>query len=360
MKGLVIREAGSFLKTMKSKLLLLAGLSLVSIIMVLVLYGVSRSKQSIKNGFSRSEGVTLTLLKQIKLDREVLYFSGWVDEVCYLSNPDRPYELLAVDGNRQSIVSIEDSLEAQVRVGKVVVSPPYFFVSDLNQYFIYRGEIARWNLNKVIHPQQFFSESVPIGSASTILRSFNENKTEYVLKKEDPESDEAFGASKLLQKQVDGLFCVDGVLSFDEVENKIFYTYFYRNQFICADTSLQLLYRANTIDTTRVAKIKVAKSATASMLSSPPHIVNRYSFAAAGGLFINSNLQADNERAGHFRTHDVIDVYRTVDGQYVESLYIKKIAGQRIQGFAIHSDCLFALRGEYLEVYGISKVVSLL
>ncbi len=294
-----------------------------------------------------------TLLKSIPLNSDLYYFAGWTDGKCYLANPHAPLDLLELKDAIQTTIHINILNTVNIQVGKISLDSPSFFLADLNAYTIYKGDVKNWKIDRTLVKQKFFSEFLPIPSSSTILRTLNEDRSLYILSKEGANHERVSESSELIQKQIDGLFCTDGMLLFDKVDKRILYTYYYRNQFICADTSLNLLFRARTIDTTTTAKIRVAKieSMGVSTLASPPALVNRATFANNGMLFINSNLSGDNENPAVFRSHDAIDIYDSWTGQYQYSFYIPRQQNKRLRAFAIHSEKLYVLRGMWLEIY---------
>ncbi|MCG1037959.1 hypothetical protein KI686_16295, partial [Polaribacter sp. DS7-9] len=66
-------------------------------------------------------------------------------------------------------------------------------------------------------------------------------------------------APHILEKQIDGLFCTDGMLHYNRKRHQLIYLYYYRNQYILMDTLLNIVHKGNTIDTNRVAKINPVK-----------------------------------------------------------------------------------------------------
>lgn len=335
---------------------ILAALTIISALMVCRLYFLSLKDKDVKNGFVREiRQEHLKLLYSINLGHQDYYFAGLDVGVCYLGSVGTPGRLTEVRGAQQRTVTILNPVTDKVRAGKIYIDSPYFYLADLVNYRIYRGNTSAWRIDHEIHEPRFFSEFIAIGAGSLVLRSLNPARSAYVLSKEIFPYDRTIEAAHLLEKQIDGLFCTDGMLTFDKEAHKFVYIYYYRNQFICADTSLNLLYRSNTIDTISQAKVKVAliESMGASVLAGPPLIVNRKTFCSAGRLYINSNLIADNEDAESFRSSDVIDSYLTSNGQYAFSFYVPKIKDQRLRYFAVNGNLMYALHGQTLSVYSV-------
>ena len=82
------------------------------------------------------------------------------------------------------------------------------------------------------------------------------------------------------------------MMQFDQQSQKFIYTYYYRNQFIIADTNLKLIRRGSTIDTTTKAKLKVAhiKETGQRKIASLPPTVNKLTAVSNNLLFVNSKL----------------------------------------------------------------------
>jgi hypothetical protein len=163
-------------------------------------------------------------------------------------------------------------------------------------------------------------------------------------------------APHALVKQVDGLFCVDGMLHYNRQLNTLVYVYYYRNQFISMDTMLNVLYRGKTIDTISHARIKVAQmeAGHAITLATPPLTVNTQSCVSGNYLFVNSNLKASNEPQEHFDMASAIDVYDLRNGDYRYSFYIAHVGGKKMRNFGVTGRTLVVLHDQYAYTYDIS------
>jgi hypothetical protein len=103
------------------------------------------------------------------------------------------------------------------------------------------------------------------------------------------------------------------------------------------DSSLNIKFRAHTIDTIQTAQIKIGEIETSNQitLSAPPLFVNRQSCAYNSQLFINSRLKSDNETIKAFRENDVIDVYSLTKGQYLRSFYLPLQNSESLREFRV-------------------------
>jgi hypothetical protein len=188
------------------------------------------------------------------------------------------------------------------------------------------------------------------------LRSFNSKTRQYELAKE--KSDPPFFEFKygILQKQVDGIFCVEGTLHFNREIGKLVYLYTYRNQFMVMDTNVNLINRYHTIDTFSRARIKVVDidGGRSRMVTGMPLVVNSKSCVFGGSLFIRSNIMSKNEDERKFRNGAVIDVYDLLTGAYLKSFYLANYRGNNLSHFKIARGHLIAIFGNYLVRYKFS------
>ncbi len=161
--------------------------------------------------------------------------------------------------------------------------------------------------------------------------------------------------SSLLPYKTDGGFYNDGVLLFDKSSYSILFVAYYRNEFICLDTNLNLSYRGKTIDTfsnTSVAVIKERLDTSWSYtMSKPPKLINRKSNVDNGLLYIQSNIKADNEATSDFKNNSVIDVYNIKNGVYLHSFYLPHFDGKEVTDYRIKGNMLTALYDKSAVIY---------
>ncbi len=200
---------------------------------------------------------------------------------------------------------------------------------------------------------------VPISANSFVTRTFNSEGTEALLAKRDTAGARRYPG--ILEKQIDGLFCTDGILLYNPDRSLVFYIYYYRNEFICLDTNMNIRYQGNTIDTVTKAKIKVAhaRSQGATFLASPHRTVNKHAVSSGEWLIVHSMVEADNDNTNEFKTHAVLDVYKVVDGTYSFSVYLPRPTEAKLKDLAMDHNMLIALFGRHLVIYDISDWLPL-
>jgi hypothetical protein len=188
------------------------------------------------------------------------YIAGIADDHVYLGNYLYPPLLLVTN------ISLTDSQYVNIKFrdkeitklsqnSKIRLYPPYFYISDGSTPALYRGKIEEWVADRFMYDSVFFDHTEIIAPSSVAIRTHNKD-TEIVLGKVQNLTPHLSLAPGLLQKQIDGVFCTDGMLRYNETLHRLIYTYFYRNEYVVYDTNLNLDYRGHTIDTISRAQIK--------------------------------------------------------------------------------------------------------
>ncbi|WP_146186455.1 hypothetical protein [Pedobacter sp. HMWF019] len=292
----------------------------------------------------------------LSLDPSSFYFVGNDQNLVYLGNRGIFNQVISVDleSKQTQLLTVKapDSLHVFNDVQLRIDSGRVFLLEGMKSQ-VWVGSLEDLKVMDKVNTPGFIA-ALTLDNGSLILKSTKNG--EGVLLKQDHTSGQLKIGKDLLQKQVDGFFCTDGNLVKVPNSNKIFYTYYYRNQFICADTNLNLLYRGKTIDTVAHAKIKVAriKSSNQITLSAPPVYVNKQSTANEKYLFIHSALKADNETADMHEQGAAIDVYNVSDGKYKLSFYLSDFNGKKLTDFRVYGQSLYALYDHYLYKYQLN------
>ncbi|HWW42276.1 hypothetical protein [Pedobacter sp.] len=327
---------------------------------VILLFIISNKLAQSPNHFIRQttahsvEGISCLDTKQTHL-----YFMG-IDkkEDVYLGNREQKNRVLKARFNKSDNVLITETalFDKELQIyndSYLTIDSNKIFLFEGYKSEIWSGKISDLKLSTKIQTKRF-ATGISIDTGSFIFVRINRNNENELVRYGAVNL--GFVGKNLLQKQIDGLFCTDGQLIKVPNSNKIFYTYFYRNQFICADTNLNLLYRGKTIDTNTFAKIKIAKITSANQLTlaSPPVTVNNQTTANEKYLFIHSGLKADNETANMHEEGAAIDVYNVSDGKYKLSFYLPDFNGKKLTDFRVYGQSLYALYDHYLYKYQLN------
>lgn len=348
---------------MKKQIILLLSCMVLSSALVFTLYGLSDHQIRKNNSFIR------IVLKNpfnsvggIEIKYNSYYIAGASNEDVYLANITALRHLLVLSTNTQDTTSVTLKIKNLDKLKfnrpRITVLQPYFYITDGVIPSLYRGKLNEWEVDSFMFDDAaYFVDAQPFNSKSFAIRSISSETQENILGKLQPISPYVNFSPEILQKQVDGKFCTDGMLHYDQALKRIVYLYFYRNQFMVMDTSLNLLYRGNTIDTTKTAHVTGTNipSENSYTMESPPVTVNDKSCVANGLLFIKSPLLSRNEEEDLFKTQSVIDVYDLLDGTYKFSFYIRKANGKSFRDLIIVKNKLIVLYDHYLEIHELNS-----
>lgn len=289
------------------------------------------------------------------------YIAGASNKTIYLGNWTAPFHLLAFnyflsDTQHVALKIKHLSIVRNPRKFRLKIDSPYFYLANGVQPAIYRGELDRWIAAPFMSDRAYFVDAIPIGHRSFALRSYNLSNREFELAKETDQAPYFWFRNELLQKQVDGFFCVEGSMHFSDRFNRLVYLYAFRNEFMVLDTSLNVINRFHTIDTFAHANIKVAriKARHEVTLAEPPARINGKSSVSGKYIFIESHLLAKNENEDVFKHSTVLDVYDFLDGRYLCSIHVPEYRQRRITDFKVVDGYLVAIYEKFLVVYVLS------
>jgi hypothetical protein len=314
-----------------------------------------------RNNFVRRLPDQFSKEHDIDLGFNSYYFAGAVNGKVYLGNVTAPLLLTETDTllkSKKEIVITLSSINFPFRSLNIQVYSKYFLASDGTVPVIFRGKTGQWKATQIPGIKYAFSNPVFTDSISTAFRTHKEN-LESVLATATFTSNRVKRNPALLQKQIDGRFDTDGVLNYDPYTNQLVYIYYYRNQYIVADSKLNLIHRGNTIDTTTKANIKVAfiKDRNEKKFSAPPMTVNKNAYVYKGLLFVNSALMGKYESDKMWKQASIVDVYDYKNRSYVVSFYVYNIDGDRLTDFAIQGNNFYGIVGSHLVSYKMSHLV---
>lgn len=288
------------------------------------------------------------------------YIAGGTDHHIYLANYSAPLHMLVVNstlGDSQHVkLNIKGFADQKFWATHVRVDSPYFYLTDGVVPIIYRGNVHDWKAQEYAHDNAYFQDIVPLTRESFFIRALSNPERQNVLGKITTIAPHLQVERSILQKQVDGVFCTDGMMHYNKNRNELIYLYRYRNEYIVMDTILNVLRRQHTIDTTTRAAIKIEtiRSSGSTTFSSPARMVNRQSSVQDNWLFVNSKLLARNE---HPKAHDgnaAIDVYDVATGKYQFSFYIYDLYGkEKLREFSVFGSRLYALFDEHIQVWNL-------
>lgn len=296
-------------------------------------------------------------IHELDLEYNGYYIAGASEGQIYLGRLKSPLYLMLVDTvlqNKKEVRLTMDQDSLPLRSPKIRVIPPYFFLMDGTIPYILRGYTADWKAYTMLKSPLYFNSVQPIDSVTLAIRTVSSKTSEFALGLIHLSDSATMTLShKLLQKQVDGIFDVDGILQYNLQRKQLVYTYRYRNQYIVANDSLQLQMLGKTIDTISQAQIQVGSIASKNQqkLSAPALTVNKYSTVSRNHLFVNSQRPGQKESLVLWKQASVIDVYDMVKNQYEFSFYVDDIGKHKLKTFCVLNDKFIGLIGNHIVIY---------
>nr|WP_068890383.1 hypothetical protein [Pedobacter panaciterrae] len=310
-----------------------------------------------KNNFIRvipSHKIVPNNIIDLKVGR--WYLAGITHDSIYVGNLYTPRKLLKVDSAVKDTISYRLNFPNGTKLTRSyfnLIEKGTVYTLDGNQPILLTCDISELSLKLATKPP-YFTQAVNVNKRSFVFRIVQNGENKLVRYRTDSSGFKE--SPNLLRKQVDGIFSTDGNLVAEPKSGKVFYVYYYRNEFICADSNLKLIYQGKTIDTNSIAKLKVAKiqSQNQTTLAAPPIEVNKRVAVNENFLFVQSGLIADNEVPESLESVSTIDVYAIKDGEYQFSFYLPDFNRKKLTDFRVYGKNLYALFDHYLYKYRLN------
>lgn len=348
-----------FFKKHNTFFIILSICFLFSVSLVVLLFALSEHSIHRNNSFLRRyPHHPVSLLHGLSINYNSYYIAGVANDRIYLGNVTAPLHLLSIDTSLQDVKPIRLQLERRHNYTfssvQIRIKAPYFYLIDGTVPIIFKGAISDWFGRPLVKEKKYFSLLEPMDSNRFALRSMKPFTNEYVLGiLSANDSCHLKLAPHLLQKQVDGTFDTDGMLTYNEQLQQLIYVYYYRNAFIVADRNLQTLYRGKTIDTVSHASIKVAylHSKNEKKLAIQPPMIQLFSTSAGKYLFVKSNRLGRYESEAMLKDASIIDVYNLQKQTYEFSFYLYDYKNEKVKSFKVYGNLLIGLTEHYIVTY---------
>lgn len=341
---------------MVKKIFILLTLAFIAILTVGVLYlrSVNFEKEG-DSGFTRNfQSNKIHLVKTLDLGYNSYYVAGMAQSSIYLGNFINTGGMLVM----HNILGDTSHFNVEIRETDSIawagfslsVDSPNIYAADLLRSSFFVGEIK----DNILYPIKYSprnSDAVAfISPSSFIIRRLNLEHSQNDLFKVSGDKMLFHNQHTVLNKQMDGVFSIDGSLLYDKTAYKVLYVYFYRNQFISMDSNLSINCTGNTIDTISQAQIQISDiySTHSQTLVGVPTVVNNKCAADNNILYIESTRRADNQTR---QTHQsVIDCYNVENGEYLFSFYLP-VSHEKLKSFKVYKDRLVVIADRKLMVY---------
>ncbi len=298
-------------------------------------------------------------INELNLEYKAFYIAGTDNDKIYLGNPKSPSFITVLDTALKKRSTIRLSIDKDsilLRSPQLRITPPFFFLIDGTVPYIFRGSTKDWKGYSILETPLYFNNVQVIDSITLAIKALSSKTNEYALGTIHLSAPPTMTLShKLLQKQVDGVFCVDGTLQFNKQLQQLIYTYRYRNQYIVATKNLKLHQLGKTIDTISQAQLKVGIIKNEQKLVAPALMVNKYSATFGNYLFVNSKRLGRKESIPLWEKSSVIDVYDISKNQYEFSFYVEDIGKSKLKTFCVLHNKFFGLIGNHIVIYKLDN-----
>jgi len=342
---------------------LLCILSVVSISIVTILFQSSENKMHTSNPFIRRYVHGVLKSYKIKLPGNAYYYAGSDSKNIYLGNYSNPLLVTIIDKKLQTQeaytikVAKNDlpSIATQLRV-----SPPLFYLIDGEISRILKGSIKSWKVHNRYDGKLSFSDYQIIKENIVVFKAYNSSNNQYALGYlHIKDSLPYFFKTGLLQKQVAGIFDIDGSLHYDSQTDQVSYTYYYRNTFLIMDSLLKLKSEHHTIDTIKHVQLQIDTLKNRKKLKLTSSLmVNPSSYSYGGHQYVRSNIKGLYEPKKTWEQTQTIDVYDMNNGNYQSSFYVYKQADASVRRFFIIDSNFYGFSNNYLVCYDINKILE--
>ena len=326
-------------------------LAAVGCLVVLVL--VSGMPNGKKNGFNRQwlkVAVHQQLSYQLPFTAERLFGTG---DSLYLSEPSHR-QVYCLDNNLRIRDTVYLNVNKQLR-------PPVNFFADGDYIYVHEYNSGKL-FSKGIHAAQFdsvklsagpFVKSLQLSDSLVVIRGFIDGSSKPVFMRINTRNGDQ-RSSDVLSEKADAGFSSDGILCSNTKKDRLFYVPYFENGIYGMDSNMKLLYKQHTIDTVFNSGIQVTGRGTGEMqklyASAPRVKVNKRAFANNQFLFIESDLQADNEEEDAFRQYPVLDAYHLENGSYAGSFYLP-VDKRKVLSYYVNSGKLYVLLKDQVASY---------
>lgn len=288
------------------------------------------------NGFNRFylDRSPVKPFAAIPTQEQILDIAGTQDSTIYLSMINNPSVL------------VKAVLTPQVHTDTVRISLPDSLVKAMGDSFfteVNNNDILVYGYNipsvyKVSHNAATppvlthyasggFSQAHSLrDSKHIILRKLDVSKRDQFFVRVTTTSDSMVIENGLSELRRDGGVSTDGSLNYDPATGLFTYVYYYSNRYFTFDSLLQPAGNGHTIDTFSTSRFNVAATLAEQehiyMNQGPDQMVNGFSCAHNGTLFVQAKLKADNDDDKLFQNHAVIDMYDLKTNKYKGSYYL--------------------------------------
>jgi|GEM_PF-4808862 len=343
---------------MKVKILSIFAILALAITCVVLFFNFLPESSNVKNGFNR-----IYLKKPIKiqaissLKNENYSFVKLTPNLISLYNFNMPYNLLEISADlktmRQKRINFVQNGDKFDGLNKVAfIDRDTFILSGASSTAYKIGIYSKTNTEGKLTRYGFYQSEIANDNSFFLVKDTIVDQTKRrVLSNVNWKGE--INHSYMPPKQIDGYFCTDGLFKISKKTQHLIYMYYYRGEFICLDSNLNIVYNAKTIDTITQAVFKLKTRGQFIVHASPPNVVNKRFYIDEEKIYMHSNIKSDNENGKNFKDNGEIDVYNLNNGSYLYSFYIPKLSHGLIKEFIINKNTMVVLYDSAIAVFKI-------
>ncbi|MBW8687557.1 hypothetical protein [Chitinophaga rhizophila] len=324
------------------------------IVAILVLTAPAPNKQP--NGFKRQylEASPLPVTATLPTgNNNILDIAGADDSLYYFSVLRDPSTIIASSLQANAIA---DTFRIELSPSfKDSVSEYFFTQYSNNRFFVYGYNIPSvcetGRAGNIRLPRQrsynhggFSQAQVLRDNQHFVLRKLHIQEKDQLFVRVTLDNDSLHMEKGLSTLHRDGGMSTDGAMTYDRTTGLLTYVYYYSNRFFTFDSTLQLVSSGHTLDTFSVSKFSIAtnkdEKSQVYMNAGPDQMVNGFSCADNGVLYVQAKLKADNDDERMFGKYTVIDMYEIKSGRYKGSSYLDIPARTKINQLFVKGDQL--------------------
>lgn len=350
--------------TSTKHLILIVGVMASALILVSILAWSALKPINIKNGFNRNiKPNFINAVNSSEKDKEITDIIGATENTIYLRTKS-PGRILMTNyrfNTKKNILLNIDSAKKTSSFYYTIVDSPQVSVLAGNIPCLYVSTLDSGKKTNSFRTP-LFTRAVMISPSTYAFRGFDSTiKTpDQIFMAKNFNTGEIKKENNLSERNSDAGISTDGILNFDSASNLITYVFFYKNQFLCLDTNLNLIRRCTTVDTTNLLNLKTqslvnSKKEVSYTNASPKRLINSVSCVDNGYLYNNSHLKADNETDETFQRNSIIDVYDLKNSKYLYSFYIPHYKKENMENFKIIKNKLIVLYKTQMIYYNVAK-----
>lgn len=325
-------------------------------ILVLLSNGVTKKRNGFNRNFFNDKVSVIATLDLNTPVRSICNLSG--NNLYFETN--NPSKLLRTDSDlkHQSFINLPVSPNDRIiSLFTTFVDSPDVYIMAGNVPAIIQVNLDSDSVFTKMFPSKTFTRSVVVGKNTYVFRAYKNisQKWEQIFIKGNLATNKITEEKDVSEKRGDAGFSTDGLLHYDASSNKLLYVFYYKSEFICMDTNLNLIYKAHTIDTLNSYQTKggsvTSQGSTTITNTAPIKDVNSQSCVEGGKLFIVSKLVADNENKTTFKNNSAIDVYSIQNRSYDGSFYVPFYKTEELQDFKIYHNQIVVLYKTHIVIY---------